>query len=159
MKLLLEIVLLIVLGILSYQDFKERAISVWVLGIGFFSGGILHITEKGFILFSVNTLLNCIIITLIFGVLYIYAKFKMKQAIFNVFGLGDLLFFFLLAVSLPIVSFLVVFVFSLIFSLIIFFIIKKQLIVKTIPLAGLQSVFLGITLVVNKVFNLTIYQL
>jgi hypothetical protein len=83
----------------------------------------------------------------------LYAKLKLKKSIQEVFGLGDLLFFCLLAVSLPIISFLVVFIFSLIFSLVVFILIKKSLKHKTVPLAGFQSLFFAIILGLDIFMN------
>mgnify|MGYP000170956549 CR=1 FL=1 len=76
----------------------------------------------------------------------------MKKRIFEVFGQGDLLFFILLGVSLPILSFLMVFVFSLIFSLVVFILLKGRFTKQTVPLAGLQSLFLALTIIANKLF-------
>jgi hypothetical protein len=74
--------------------------------------------------------------------------------------MGDLFFFILLAVSLPILSFLILFVFSLIFSLLIFILLKNTFKEKTVPLAGLQSLFLSLVLIANKfLITIDIYAL
>lgn len=160
MKLSLEILFVLILGILFYQDIKERRISLWILMIGIFLGGMIHYLQQPPIVFISNIVINSIFIAIIFGVLCFYAKFKLKKNIFEVFGLGDLLFFILLAISLPILSFLTVFVFSLIFSLVIFIILKNKWKEQTVPLAGLQSFFLGLVLIVNKfLISIDIYAL
>jgi len=94
--------------------------------------------------------MNITFIALVFGVLCLYTKIILQNNIFQVFGMGDLLFFILLAVSLPLVSFLMVFIFSLLFSLLIFILVKRKLKDKTVPLAGLQSLFLILVLLANK---------
>lgn len=149
----LEIIFLLILGILFYQDIKERKVSVWVLISGFVVGGINHFSLQDSSVFFITIAINLLFICVIFGVLWGYAKFKMKQALFDVFGLGDLLFFVLLAISLPTISFLLLFVFSLIFSLSIFLLLKKRFTEKTVPLAGLQSLFLGLIIIINKLTN------
>ncbi|MGY0407587.1 MAG: hypothetical protein ACWIPJ_04430 [Polaribacter sp.] len=150
MKTTLELLFILLLGILFYQDIKERKVSVWILVSGILVGGMLHFMEQQSIVFLSNIGINISFVVLIFGILWLYAKLKLKKKIFNVFGEGDLLFFLLLAVSFPIVSFLMVFVFSLIFSLIIFILLKNRFKEKTVPLAGLQSLFLGLFLIANK---------
>lgn len=150
MNLSLEIVFITTLATLFYQDIKERRISVWVLIVGLFLGGILHFIQQTQIVFVSSIVMNITFIALVFGVLCLYVKIILQNNIFQVFGMGDLLFFILLAVSLPLVSFLMVFIFSLLFSLLIFILVKRKLKNKTVPLAGLQSLFLILVLLANK---------
>ena len=158
--ILIELFFILLLGILFYQDIKERKVSVWVLILGIVTGGIIHYLWQQPIVFLSNIGLNISFVVLIFIILWGYAKLKLKKNIFEVFGLGDLLFFILLAVSLPLLSFLMVFVFSLIFSLIVFMILKNKLKEQTVPLAGLQSLFLGLVFIANKLFSsIDIYAL
>jgi Flp pilus assembly protein protease CpaA len=152
MNLYLEILFITTLTMLFYQDIKERKISVWFLIAGLFLGGILHFLQQNQKVFIASILMNISFIALIFGVLCLYAKIILRNNIFEVFGMGDLLFFILLAVSLPILSFLVVFIFSLFFSLLVFILVKRRLNNKTVPLAGLQSLFLILVLLANKLF-------
>lgn len=160
MNLLLEILFIVTLGFLFYQDIKERKVSVWILMIGIFLGGLIHFSKQPIIVFLSNVGINFVFVSLIFGVLWLYAKLKLKKRIFEVFGLGDLLFFILLAMSLPILSFLILFVFSLIFSLVVFMLLKINWKEPTVPLAGLQSLFLGLVFIANKFINsIDIYAL
>jgi len=153
MKMILTILMILILGILFYQDLKERKISLWILVIGIIIGGIIHYLHQYLMVFLWNIFINTAFIMLLFGVLWSYAKLKMKKKIFDVFGLGDLLFFILLAVSLPMLSFLIVFIFSLLFSLITFILLKNTFTDKTVPLAGLQSLFFGLVLMGNTAFS------
>jgi hypothetical protein len=150
MKLGLEILFIIILGILFYQDIKERRVSLLLLIIGLMTGGTLNFLSQPNIVFLSNTAINIIFIGLVFGLLWGYAKLKMKKQIFEVFGKGDLFIFLLLAVSLPILSFLMVFIFSILFALIVFLILKSRLKEDTVPLAGLQSLFLLLVLLANR---------
>ncbi len=160
MLILIEFLFILILGILFYQDIKERKVSVWVLILGIVIGGIIHYLCQQPIVFLLNVGINILFVLLIFIILWGYAKLKLKKKIFDVFGLGDLLFFILLAVSLPLLSFLMVFVFSLIFSLVVFILFKNRFTEKTVPLAGLQGLFLGLVLIANKLFSsIDIYAL
>ncbi|WP_405610882.1 hypothetical protein [Polaribacter sp. Asnod1-A03] len=159
MDLLLEIIFILNLGVIFYQDMKERKVTAWILISGIFLGGFIHYLHQPQIVFLSNIVVNNCFVIMAFGILWVYAKIKIKKNIFEVFGFGDLLFFILVAVSLPILSFLIVFVFSLIFSLVIYLLLKNKLKDKTVPLAGLQSLFLGLVLIINKLLILNIYVL
>ena len=151
MIIILQIVLILTLSIIFVQDLKDRHVSLFLLLFGILAGGLLHFYQQNNIVFLSNILINAIFVVLIFFVLWGYAKLKLRKAIFEVFGIGDLLFFTLLAVSLPILSFLVIFVASLIFSLTIFLVLKNTLIKKTVPLAGFQALFFSLVLMGNEI--------
>ena len=153
MSIALDILLIIVLSSICIQDFKERKISLLLVVVGILLGGAIHFQQQNASVFFLAIFINVVFVAVLFLILAIYSKLKMKQSIFEVFGLGDLLFFVLLAISLPIISFIVVFVFSLIFSGTIFMLIKQNMKEKTVPLAGLQSAFLILVLLINKFTN------
>ena len=153
MGIAFDFLFILILGTLFYQDIKERKVSLWILISGVIIGGTIHLLQQDTMVFLSTVGFNLLFISVIFGILWMYAKFKMKQAIFNVFGWGDLVFFILLAVSLTIASFLIIFVFSLIFSLSIFLLLKPRFTEKTVPLAGLQSLFLGLVIIMNRLTN------
>ncbi len=58
------------------------------------------------------------------------------------FGLGDVLFFYAFSLGFPTVTFLILFVSSILFSLMVSLIQKRKNIANGIPLAGLMSLFL-----------------
>lgn len=160
MNLILEILLLFILAIICYQDLKERNVFLFVLISGIVVGGTVHYLHQNTNVFLQTIFINTMVIGIIFGILTGYANLKMKKKIFEVFGAGDLLFFILLAVSIPTLSFLMIFVFSLLFSLLIFMLFKVRFKDKTIPLAGLQSLFFGLVLIANKcVLIIDLYSL
>jgi len=74
-------------------------------------------------------------------VVYIYSKFKLKTALKNTFGMGDILLFLGLAFSFSSISFVVLFVFALVFSLVLHLFLKKKSSYDTVPLAGYMSLF------------------
>ncbi|WP_299627653.1 hypothetical protein [uncultured Tenacibaculum sp.] len=78
----------------------------------------------------------------------------MKQSLFSAIGLGDFLFFIALAVAFPLTTFLIIFITSLLFSLLLFLVIKKKLKEKTVPLAGFQAIFLFLILLLNLTFDI-----
>ncbi|MDA9316478.1 hypothetical protein N9Q58_01025 [Polaribacter sp.] len=153
MNIILEVLFTLVLVILCFQDFKERKVSLSLLVLAILLGGSIHFQQQNRAVFLVAIAINVLIVFILFLIIGVYAKIKMKQPVFNVIGLGDLFFFMVLAVSFPTLSFLVLFVFSLIFSWSIFMLIKQHLKEETVPLAGLQSLFLMLVLMTNWITN------
>lgn len=150
--MILQILFVILLLIIFYQDIQDRKVSLVVLLLSIFIGGFIHYTTQQPIVFLSQSAINLLFVGIIAGVLWMYAKLKMKANLFTVFGGGDLLFFIALAVSLPTLSFIMVFVFSIFFSLLIFLIFKKKFKEQTVPLAGLQSLFLSLVVIANYLF-------
>ena len=70
----------------------------------------------------------------------LYSTHKLKTSIKNVIGLGDVFLFIAISVSFPTVTFIVMFVFSLLFALILHGILSKKE-NETVPLAGYMSLF------------------
>jgi len=140
------------LGI-TLQDFKERKVYVWLF---IFSGvllGVLHFYEVFYEQFILTAIINCSIVFILIFILFIYSTIILKKAFKNTFGLGDFLFFIVLAIGFPTTTFLVLFSFSLLFSLLLYFILKNRLKHKTVPLAGLQALFVCLIFIANWVFN------
>ena len=154
MNFILQMFLIIALLGITIQDFLERKVFISFFIISCSIMGIIHFKESTVNLFVSTTVINTAIIIAIVMVLFIYSKFVLKKDFSSTFGLGDFIFFLMLAVGFPTVTFLVIFSFSLFFSATIYFFIKNQLKHKTVPLAGLQAIFVGIIIVINWVFNL-----
>ena len=153
MLVILKVVLLLCLFIIAFQDFKERNVYLWLLLIAIGLTGFLYFQQSIPQLYLIHILFNFAIIAFIIGVLYLYARFKLQLPLQKTFGFGDVLFFLVLAVGFPTISFIVLFSFSLLFSLLIFVILKKNLKHKTVPLAGFQALFLSLIFLTNWIFN------
>ncbi len=155
MDLILKIILIIGLFSLSYQDFNERKIYLWLLIFTGFIMGLFHFQNSNIALFLGNVLMNILIIFAIYSILLFYSNWKLKKSITQTFGFGDALFFGILAIGFSTGTFLLLFSFSLIFSLIVFVTFKSRLKIKTVPLAGLQSLFIGLIYSINWMFHFT----
>lgn len=136
-----------------YEDLKDRKVTLIVLVVLMLLGGFIHSQHQYVWVFLLSSLLNLSIILTIILVLYVYANFKLKTSLSVGFGLGDALFFIVMAVSFPTATFLVLFPASLLFSFVIAVFFKKRF-KKLIPLAGLQALYLGLTLVSNQWFHI-----
>ncbi|WP_430412806.1 hypothetical protein [Kordia sp.] len=124
-----------------FQDFKERKV-YWFLFVIFFGcAGYLYLTTTFFEILWRTSLMNLSVIGIIFLVLHLYAKFKLKTELKDVFGIGDAVLFVGLCLAFPVTSFIILFVFSLLFSLLVHLILKQKVKEQTVPLAGYMSLF------------------
>ncbi|TMM52148.1 hypothetical protein FEE95_20895 [Maribacter algarum] len=150
MILLLKITLVLVCALIAFQDFKERMVS-WILFpvIGFLLG-LLYIWNTSFEQFYPFVFTNMLLITGIVLALFVYTKYVAQMKFLNVsFGLGDLLFFYAFALGFPTITFLILFVGAILFSLIVFLVSKGKQEKDTIPLAGLMGSFLIVVTLVS----------
>ena len=155
MLLVLKIVCLSCLIAIVAQDFRERLVYTWL----FICVGILmslfYFFETTIFMYLLNIGVNIGTLIIILGILHLYAKFKIGQPLNQVLGLGDILFFIMIAISFPIPIFFVLFSFSLIFGLLLFLLLKPKLKEKNVPLAGLQALFFTLVLSLNWMFKFT----
>lgn len=141
--------------IIFFQDLRARKVSLILFMIIAIIGNITYVnksTSSNILFYNIS--LNIGFIAIIVLILYLYSIFFLKKNMRDSIGLGDILFFLTLAISYPTVTFLTLFSSSLIFSLILFLFLKPYLKNKTVPLAGLQALFLGIILIINKSFSI-----
>ncbi|WP_281336238.1 general secretion pathway protein [Flavobacterium eburneipallidum] len=139
---ILKFVLIVVFFLVFFQDYKDRKVYWFLYPIIGAMVFVLQIQSVSIYPAFINTSFNLVFISLLLFVSYLYAKYKLQQPLLKeVFGLGDLLFFVSIAFSFSIVSFLILFVFSLVFSLLLHFTIRYKQTEKTVPLAGYMSLF------------------
>ena len=134
---------MLVCALIASQDFKERMVT-WLLfpAVGVLLG-MLYIWNTSFEQFYPFVFTNMLLVTGIVLVLFLYTKYISRMEFLNVsFGLGDLLFFYAFALGFPTITFLILFVGAILFSLFTFLISKGKQEEDTIPLAGLMGFYL-----------------
>lgn len=143
LTLILKFSLLTGLATILYQDVRERAVWWFLFPVFTVIAGYLHFKESLSELFLLRVVFNIGAIALIFLFSFFYAQLKMKINFFKeAIGLGDILFFFGLSVAFPTEAFVVILVFSMIFSLGLHAFVSRKQKDQTIPLAGYSSLFL-----------------
>lgn len=143
MILALQILLLLVLSLIAYQDVRERMVHWFLFPIAALCMGFLFLHHSGLEQYSVLVSVNLLLVTTVLSILFVYTKYLRGMEFLNVsFGLGDMLFFVAFALGFPTVTFLVLFTGSITFSLFIFLLSKKNKNHENVPLAGLMSFFL-----------------
>ncbi len=126
-----------------YQDLKERKVYWFFFPMVAILCGLLHYNSVLPELFFMSTVINLIFVSILLLMLLLYSKFKLKMKFSDTFGLGDVLLFIALSFAFASVSFLILFISALIFSLMLHYILKKSSKNKTVPLAGYMSLFFG----------------
>ncbi len=152
---IIKISVIIILLAISFQDIKERKVFLWLFLLSGALLGTMHYLNVFPIQFFISIAINIFSVGIVIGILALVSKFLLKKKLKDGFGLGDALFFMVLAISFPTVTFLVLFSFSLMFALISHIIFKNKNEKKTVPLAGLQAIFVGLLLCVNWIFDFT----
>ena len=112
--------------------------------------GVLYICNASFDQFYPFVFTNMLLISGIVLILFLYTRYVAKMQFLNVsFGLGDLLFFYAFALGFPTITFLILFVGSILFSLVVFLLSKGKQENETIPLAGLMGFFLIVVVCIS----------
>jgi hypothetical protein len=143
--LAIKIILLLSLSIIFYQDFKDRKVWVFLFPVMAFTGFFLFYRQTILEVFLYSAIINLSIVGILILINYLFARFVLKKKFLKeALGLGDILFFMAFAVSFPTIAFINFFVFSLLFTFVLQFLLKK---INTsrynnIPLAGCMSLFL-----------------
>ena len=155
MQVIIKILLIALLALLTYQDFRHRAIS-WIGPVAVFC----LLVFKGLLTLSFSKLgsdflINELILFVQFSILIIY--FRMKGYSFkgfwkNVMGTGDLLFLVCISAAFAPVNFILFLLAGLVFTMIgygimILLKIGKE---KPIPFAGLLAVFMIFLLITQS---------
>jgi hypothetical protein len=144
--------LVLVLIFVFLQDLKHRHIHVFLPVLLFVFS--FFIFQKniflGYEIIGFNILF--VLLTLVLLVTYMSAKNKAYLNPFeNYFGLGDLLFYIAITPLFVTFNYILFFILSMLFSLVLQLVFSKLMTVKTVPLAGFCALFL-ILIVVKDVF-------
>lgn len=146
----LKFLLIIVFTTIFVQDSKDRQVYWFLFPIMGSIAFYLQIENVPFYSVFINTAFNLLFILVQLFVIYLYASIKLKKSVLSeVFGLGDVLFFIFIAFSFSIISFFILFLFSLIFSLVLHFVLRSKQTKKSVPLAGYMALFFGVVYVIS----------
>jgi hypothetical protein len=128
------------------QDIKHRAVWNYILFLLIAAGCFLFFKSTDFVYFKTSLFINSVITINIIIIILLIAKLVLKKSMFDVIGMGDILFFIFVAMSFPLVSFIIIFAFALLFSLTLHLLMINSISTyrkrKTIPLAGFMSIFI-----------------
>jgi hypothetical protein len=110
----------------------------------------MHWHNRGWNQFIDGAIWNLVVVSAIIGILFLYTRFISRKKFLNhSFGLGDLLFFYAFSLGFPTFTFILLFSTSILFTALIFIFYRSQRPLATVPLAGLMSLFLVLTLLLS----------
>jgi len=147
--IIFKILLLFTLITIFFQDYRNRLVYWFLFPIVGILYSTLHLEKAGTFQFVVNSGINLTLIALMLLTLFVYARAILKRAFFETFGLGDLLLFVAISFSFSPATFLVLFVCSILFSILLYITLKNRSTHTTIPLAGNISLFFSVILVLD----------
>ncbi len=156
MLLIANLVLLILLVLVSFQDFKERAVSIWVFPLLVTVFSYKAWLVNGWAFFRFDLVFNLALLGIQLLVLLLYLKL-VKKSVVNMLGAGDVLFFFVMAFAFSTVGFVFFFSLSLLVSLLVWLLTNRNK-NRLIPLAGLQSACLIIFFIAELMFSVNPYE-
>jgi hypothetical protein len=144
--------LILPLSLLVYEDFKHRAIHLfWLLLIISIAFWKMTINIQWVCINGLFIAFQGLVLTLYFSL-----KNRALTLITNEYlGIGDLLYFLVICFLFNPVQLINYFIFSLVFSLTVFGLMKVFLKDKvlTVPLAGLMALFLILNIITENIFN------
>lgn len=164
MSSLLVVILIGLLSVVIYQDFKNREISWFLIPLLLIIGitnALISIDYKDFLTYAgIN--LAIVMLNLLGVTLFISLKEKkIKNIIDTYLGLGDILFFFVLTVLFSPFNFILFFIGSILLTSLVYIIVMLFDKIKQplIPLAGAMSLVLIVALAFQHFYpSLNFYQ-
>jgi len=147
MEYLINTILIAVLGVVIYQDFRYRAVSWIVFLVLFIVSLIVGLGEISAADFVQSSLINLGILAIIFAGLTLYFSLKEGKLVYIInkyIGVGDLLLFVILAILFSPANFILFYTISLLLTVLgsAAFILFKKDNKAEIPLAGAFSIVL-----------------
>ena len=161
--MIISVIICFLLILLSYQDFRYRAISWWLIPLLFVFLAYNNIKNTSFELVLQNLFLNLSFVLIQIGLLFLYFSIKNKRFI-NIIdtyiGIGDLLFFLVLAVSFSFFNYIFFQVISLTLVAFFFGVFKllKKVLNPEIPLAGGMSLLFFICFILGNKYKISFYN-
>lgn len=143
--MVLKLILIATFVLVFLQDYRERQVHWFLIPMIGILGGVMFYNSTLPELFFIGFAMNLGFLAILVLFIIVYARFKLRMHLLKVMGLGDLLFFIAMSLAFPTLTFIVLFVFSLVFSLVLHLYLSKHQKGATVPLAGYMSLFFGLT--------------
>ncbi|WP_303316683.1 hypothetical protein Q4Q34_07720 [Flavivirga abyssicola] len=137
----IKIILTISFLFIFLQDFKERMVYWFLFPVIGLLCALLFYSNTIPELFYNALKMNLAFVIIFVLIILLYAKLKLKTSVLKTIGLGDLLLFVAVSLAFSTISFIVIFICALIFSLTVHLVLSKNQKDITVPLAGYMSLF------------------
>ncbi|MFA8301333.1 MAG: hypothetical protein ACEPOV_14285 [Hyphomicrobiales bacterium] len=142
---LLKILFGVIFLMIIYQDFRERKVSVVFYIMLMLVCIVNAVLNMNLYLWILNFILNISLIGLFILTFFLITKIKGKASLFEMIGMGDIVFFIGLSFGIPFVSYISLLTLFSLLTLITHLVVMRYLSDKSIPLAGWFSIwFIGV---------------
>ncbi len=140
----LKALLIVIFLLIFLQDIKDRLV-YWFLypAVGIIAY-LVHSMAISYTVAALNMLMNLVFVLLLLLIGWLYARLTGRRFTNESIGIGDILLFIFLSFTFASISFLILFTFSLIFSLLVYQLFKSRQNYDTVPLAGYMSLFFAV---------------
>lgn len=145
MLVAIKILLFLSLMFIFFQDYRDRKVYVFLFPLFGILGTYVFFLNSALEYYIFSICINFGVVLIVVLMNYLIAKLVLKKNLLKeAMGLGDILFFIAFAFCFPTVTFINLFVFSILFTFVLHWILTKLLKNKTsdVPLAGYMSLFL-----------------
>jgi hypothetical protein len=156
--LVINLIIILLLSLIIYQDFKHRAIHWFIFPILFLMFLIYGLTRIPLIIYLKDCAFNLfflLIQMLLLSVYYYLRGLSFKSILNEIMGLADIVLLVSMTFAFSIINFIAFYLSAMIFSLLVWLILqfiptqKKNL----VPLAGLISFYLALIVLVNIFYS------
>jgi len=148
--LFLKLMAFLIYLVIAYQDIRDRMVTMVIFPLLSVVLAWIHISHSGWEVVLWFSLLNLLLVNAMLLLLFVYTRIRRSGKFLNhSIGLGDIFFFCAFAVGFPTLTFSVLFVGALLFSLFLFLTVKSVRDMRTVPLAGFMALFLIGTLILE----------
>lgn len=159
-EIFMKIILISCLVTICVQDLRERKAYGFLFGISICCLFGLQMQQNTLQQVVYCGLLNSSLLLAMGFFALLFTKFILGKAVKKCIGLGDVLLFVGYALGFPTLSFVILFAFSLLFSLCVHQILHSNPQKISVPLAGLQALFLALVLLFDTwITYATLYRL
>ena len=142
MILLLKLSLISIFILIFFQDYKDRLVYWFFYPLAGINSFIIYSLQIHYISALLNSAMNMTIVIVMLLASYFYSTVVMKKKFVDgSMGMGDIFLLMAISFTFSTISFIVILVFSLIFSLTLHVFLKHNSIHNTVPLAGYISLF------------------
>jgi hypothetical protein len=157
MHFLFQIIGLVLLLSIAYQDSKDRKVSLYLFVLLAFWGIFSGINKTNFYELLMVTGFNATFLSLQFVILALYFRWvKNKKKLQELIGVGDIVFLFVSCLFFGISNFMFFYIIGISVSLLLAIMLKWTTAASTVPLAGILSVILAFGLILEfyNIYNL-----
>jgi hypothetical protein len=141
----LKALLIIVFAVIFFQDIKDRLVFWFLYPVTGILGFGIQAENVGYKLASLYSMINLSLVAVILLVLFLYSRVKLKMRFVNgSMGMGDILLFIFLSFTFPTIAFVILFVFSLFFAIVMHYMLKNRSKHTNVPLAGYIALFFAV---------------